>query len=44
MNEADCTIARDLVSQLPGVGYAIGDAAYDSNRLCGRKLCSWVCI
>lgn len=34
MNQADSTVARELIPQLPGEGYALADAAFDSNPLC----------
>jgi hypothetical protein len=33
MNKSEKTIARDLIPTLPGAGYLLGDAEYDSNPL-----------
>jgi hypothetical protein len=33
MNESECSVAQELIGQLDGQGYLIGDRAYDKNRL-----------
>jgi len=33
MNVADAVAARELIGQLPGEGYVVGDKQYDSNRI-----------
>lgn len=33
MNVADAAAARELIGQLPGEGYVVGDKQYDSNRI-----------
>jgi hypothetical protein len=33
MNVGDCTVGKQLLSDLPGEGYVVGDSQYDSNPL-----------